>query len=51
MNKRGEYGNKHDQLGATGYGALVAMGFLGVGAVLLVRHEARDYATRMKGFK
>jgi hypothetical protein len=51
MNKRGEYGNKHDQLGATGYGALVGLGFLGAGAVFLVRYQARDFETRMKGFR
>jgi hypothetical protein len=48
-NKRGEYGNKPAQLD-TGWGALIGLGALGVGAILLVRHEARDYETRMKGF-
>ena len=49
-NKRGQYGSKRDQLD-TGWGALAGLGVLGVGAVLLVRYEARDYEARMKGFR
>jgi hypothetical protein len=51
VNKRGQYGNKNGQLNDSGWGALVGFGVLGVGAILLVRHEARDYEARMKGFR